>query len=138
MHDAGDFARLRELFLTHTDLEATRWLALAISGALLVAVLGLVRRRALREELTPIWVATSLALVLLSFRLEWLRQITRAIGAWTPSSTVFFLGELFLLAICLHYAVRLSRAALRIQTLAQELALLRARVEEVERARPAR
>jgi hypothetical protein len=105
---------------------------------LFVAVLWLVRRRALREELTPIWVAASLALVLLSFRLEWLREATRALGAWTPSSTVFFAGELFLLAICLHYAVRLSRATLRIQQLAQELALLRARVEAVEGVAPPR
>jgi hypothetical protein len=138
MQDAADFARLRELFLTHTDLEATRWLALAISGALFVSVLWLVRRRALREELTPIWIAASAALLLLSLRLEWLREIARAIGAWTPSSTVFFLGELFLLAICLNYAVRLSRASLRTKNLAQELAILRARVEAVESAGPSR
>ncbi len=131
MNDAYDLARLRELFLSSTDLEATRWLALSISGALLVVVLWLVRGRRLREEYTPIWVATSAALVVLSLRLEWLRELTRAIGAWTPSSTVFFLGELFLLAICLNYAVRLSRAAVQIKNLAQELAILRARVDEL-------
>jgi hypothetical protein len=131
MNDVAELARLRELFLSSTDLEATRWLALSISGALVVIVLWLVRRRRLREEYTPIWVATSAALVVLSLHLEWLRDLTRAIGAWTPSSTVFFLGELFLLAICLNYAVRLSRAGVQIKNLAQELAILRARVDEI-------
>jgi len=70
-------------------------------------------------------------LVFVSLRLDLLRELTRAIGAWTPSSTVFFLGELFLVAICLNYAVRLSRAGTQIKNLAQELAILRARVDAV-------
>ena len=129
MNEAAELARLRELFLTSPDLEATRWLALSISGALVLAVLWLVRGRRLREEYTPIWLAVSFALVVVSLRLELLRELTRAIGAWTPSSTVFFLGELFLVAICLNYAVRLSRAGVQIKNLAQEVAILRARLE---------
>jgi len=126
-----ELARLRELFLDNPDLEATRWLALAISLALVAAVLWLVRRRRLREEYTPIWLAVSAALVFVSFRLDLLRELTRAIGAWTPSSTVFFLGELFLVGICLNYAVRLSRASLLQKNLAQEIALLRADVDKL-------
>jgi hypothetical protein len=122
-------AQLRELFLDNPDLEATRWLALSISVLLIAVVLLLVRKRALREEYTPIWLAVSAALVFVSLRLDLLRELTRAIGAWTPSSTVFFLGELFLVAICLNYAVRLSRAGTQLKNLAQELALLNARVD---------
>ena len=131
MTDGQTLAHLRELFLDNPDLEATRWLALSISLTLVASVLWLVRRRRLREEYTPIWLAVSAALVFLSFRLELLRQLTRLIGAWTPSSTVFFLGELFLVAICLNYAVRLSRANLLIKNLAQEIALLRADVDRL-------
>ena len=73
-----------------------------------------------------------------SLRLDCLRELTRAIGAWTPSSTVFFLGELFLVAICLNYAVRLSRAGLLIKNLAQEIAICCARqVEKLESAHAA-
>lgn len=136
MNKAVTLAQLRELFLDNPDLEATRWLALSISVLLIAVVLWLVRRRSLREEYTPIWVAVSAGLVFVSLRLDLLRELTRAIGAWTPSSTVFFLGELFLVAICLNYAVRLSRAGTQIKNLAQELAILRARIDEVA-ARPA-
>jgi len=131
MDGTETLARLRELFLDNPDLEAARWLALSISGTLLFAVLFLVRRRRLREEYTPIWIAVSAALLLLSLRLDWLRALTRAIGAWTPSSTMFFLGELFLVAICLNYAVRLSRASLSLKNLAQEVALLRAEIDKL-------
>ena len=131
MNETATLARLRELFLDNPDLEHTRWLALSISLALVAAVLWLVRRRRLREEYTPIWLLVSASLVFLSFRLELLRELTRWIGAWTPSSTVFFLGEVFLVAICLNYAVRLSRAGLLIKNLAQEIAILRAQVDRL-------
>ena len=131
MTETQSLAHLRELFLDTPDLEATRWLALSISLALVAAVLFLVRRRRLREEYTPIWLAVSAALVFVSIRIDLLRVLTRAIGAWTPSSTVFFLGELFLVAVCLNYAVRLSRASLLIKNLAQEIALLRAEVTKL-------
>ena len=61
-----------------------------------------------------------------------LNTITRLIGAWTTSSTIFFLGELFLFLICLNYAVRLSKTSLRLKNLAQEMALLKAQVEQIE------
>ena len=137
MNQNVTLAQLRELFLDNPDLEATRWLALSISVLLIAVVLLLVRRRALREEYTPIWLAVSAALVFVSLRLDLLRELTRAIGAWTPSSTLFFLGELFLVAICLNYAVRLSRAGTQLKNLAQELALLNARVDSLAR-RPSR
>jgi hypothetical protein len=92
----------------------------------------LVRRRSLREEYTPIWIGVSIGLILLSLWPPLLNGITRAIGAWTPSSTVFFLGELFLVAICLNFGVRLSRANLEIKNLAQEVALLRAALRRLE------
>ena len=123
---------LREIFLAASDPTTARALALASSLALVAAVLWLVRRRSLREEYTPIWMGVAAALLLLSLRLDLLHALTRATGAWTPSSLVFFLGEVFLVAICLNYAVRLSRAGLEIKNLAQEQALLRARIDRLE------
>jgi hypothetical protein len=129
---------LRELFLAASDPSTARALALASSLSLVVAVLWLVRRRSLREEYTPIWMGVAAALLVLSLRLDLLHALTRATGAWTSSSLVFFLGEVFLVAICLNYAVRLSRAGVQIKNLAQEQALLRARLDRLEgpRVRP--
>jgi hypothetical protein len=126
---------LRALFLAASEPETARALALASSLSLVAVVLWLVRRRRLREEYTPIWMGTAAALLLLSLRLDLLHALTRATGAWTASSVVFFLGEVFLVAICLNYAVRLSRAGLQIKNLAQELALVRSRIERLEAPR---
>ena len=116
MNDQFDPAELRELFLHASDAEGARLLAVVCSVTLVLTVLWLVRRRVLREEYT----------------LDWLFALTRAIGAWTPSSVVFFLGEVFLVAICLNYAVRLSKAGVQMKNLAQEIALLRAQLERLE------
>ena len=127
---------LRAIFLAASDPKAARALALASSVALTAAVLWLVRRRSLREEYTPIWMGVAGALLLVSLRLDWIHALTRVTGAWTASSMIFFLGEVFLVAICLNYAVRLSRAGVQIKNLAQDLALLRARLERVEASQP--
>ncbi len=124
--------QLREAFLAAADPGSARLLALTCSLLLVSVVLWLVYRRGLREEYTPIWMGVALALVLVSVRLDWLYALTRAIGAWTPSSLIFFLGEVFLVVICLNYAVRLSRTGVEIKNLAQEVALLRARLERLD------
>jgi hypothetical protein len=133
MQAQGELERLRELFLEAPESRATGIFAIVMSTVLLLAVLYQVRHRKLREEYTPIWVVLALSVTVISLRLDLLRVVTRAIGAWTPSSTLFFLGELFLLWICLNYAVRLSRHTTQLKNLAQETAILRARVEELAR-----
>ena len=129
MNDRLDPAQLREQFLLASDAEGARLLALVCSVTLVLTVLWLVRRRVLREEYTPIWMGVALGIAALSLVPPLLGWLTRAVGAWTPSSTLFFFGELFLLAICLNYAVRLSGMTLQIKNLAQELAVLRGELE---------
>jgi Uncharacterized conserved protein (DUF2304) len=131
MQQVVELDRLREIMLEAPESEAARWIAILGSLALGAIVLWLVRRRALREEYTPIWLALTAGLLLISLRMDILRILTRAIGGWTPSSTLFFLGEVFLLAICLNFAVRLSRAGVQLKSLGQEMALLRARLDAV-------
>lgn len=120
---------LRELLISAPESTSTRVLFVSLSLLLVATVLWLVKRRTLREEYTPIWLAVAVAITLLSLSRSLLDFVTRSIGAWTPSSALFFFGELFLVAICLNYAVRLSRLALEVKNLAQELAVLRAELE---------
>lgn len=122
-------AELRELFLTAPAPTETRVLAVVLSLALVATVLWLVKRRTLREEYTPIWLLVAFAIALVSIASPLLQALTRAIGAWTQSSALFFFGQLFLVAICLNYAVRLSQLTLQVKNLVQELAVLRAEFE---------
>jgi hypothetical protein len=123
---------LRALFLNAPESDTTRYLAIIGSITLAAIVLWLVRRRALREEHTMIWIAIAVGLTLVSVVPGLLQLITRTIGAWTPSSTLFFLGEACLVLLCLNFAVQISRAGLQIKSLGQEVAILRARLDEHE------
>ena len=69
-----------------------------------------------------------------SFNLDIMRAMARALGAWSAASTIFFMGEVFLLVICLNFAVRLSRASGQLRVLGQEVALLRERLDRVSDA----
>ena len=120
---------LRRLFMEAPESGSTRVIAIVLSLLLVATVLWLVRRRTLREEYTPIWMGVALGIAALSLVPSLLVWLTRAVGAWTPSSTLFFFGELFLLAICLNYAVRLSGLTLQLKNLAQELAVLRGELD---------
>ncbi len=128
MNESQRLAELRELFLMAPEATATRVMMIALSLLLASVVLWLVRRRTLREEYTPIWLGVAIGITVISLWRPLLDAITRTIGAWTPSSTLFFLGNFFLIAICLNYAVRLSRITLQLKNLGQEIALLRAQL----------
>jgi hypothetical protein len=129
MTEAERIAELRELFMSAPEAGSTRAIAVVGSLLLVALVLWLVRRRTLREEFTPIWMAVAVGVVAVGLWPALLLAITRAIGAWTPSSALFFFALAFLVAISLHYAVRLSALTLQVKNVSQELALLRERVE---------
>ena len=120
---------LRNIFLSAPESTTTRVMAAVLSLALFAVVLGLVRRRVLREEYTPIWLLVAFGIALLGLVNPLLIWLTRSLGAWAPSSTIFFLGQIFLVAICLNYAVRLSGLVLQVKNLGQEVAMLRAQLD---------
>lgn len=134
MNQAIDVAQLRQVFLESSLVNSTRGLSMVLSLVMAVSVLWLLRRGKLREEYTPIWLAVSAGILLVTFRVDFLLWLTKAIGAWTPSSTVFFFGLMFLMAISLNYAIRLSTASLQLKNLAQRVALLQAQIDTLAQA----
>jgi hypothetical protein len=128
MNPTFDLDSLRQLYIEQPEPASVRILALTLCTAFLIAVLVLVRRGKLREEYTPIWTSVAVAIMIATVWFDVVRALTRLVGAWTPSSTLFFFGLLFLLVVCLNYAVRLSGMSSQVKLLAQEVALLRARI----------
>ena len=120
-----DAETLRSIFQTHSVALSSRVVALVFAGLLFATVLECIRRRKLLEEFTPIWMTCAFAILALAISFDLLIWITGLIGAWAPSSTVFFFGLAFLMAISLSYAIRLSTLSNQVKILAQELALMR-------------
>ena len=107
--------------------------ALTTSLLIFLFILELVRRRRLREEYSWLWLLAAGAMVLLVVWFRLLMIITHLVGAVTPLNTLLLFAVLFLFAIAVHYSVIVSRLTSQVKNLAQELALVTARLEERER-----
>lgn len=121
---------------SYPDLGWEQILIVGFSLMLLLVVLWLVRQNRLREDYTPIWLFASLAAFVLAVSQDLLHLLAWSLGAWTLSSALFFLAIVFLILICLQYAVRLSRLHLQVKNLSQEVALLRALLDKKQDAAP--
>jgi hypothetical protein len=106
-----------------------------VALALLLVIVELVRRRRLRVEYSWLWIASGLTIILVILRYDLLVRLTAFIGAAIPTSTLFFLSILYLTLLSLNYSVRLTGLTREVKELAQEVALLRAELEEGARHR---
>jgi hypothetical protein len=104
----------------------TRLVSIGGSLLLLVFIVELVRRRRLKEEYSVLWIATGLVLLLLSVWYSLLVKVTKLIGGVAPSSTLFFFGLLFVMAMLLHFSIRTSQLERRLTAVIQEIGLLTA------------
>jgi hypothetical protein len=96
---------------------------------LMVLVVELVRRRKLREEYSWLWLVTGGSIILLVIWYDLLLLITRLIGAIAPTTTLFIFGLLFLMLISLHYSIQISKLSHQVKEMAQQLTLLKGRVD---------
>lgn len=104
--------------------------ALTTSLLMFAFIVELVRRRRLREEYSWLWLLAAGAMVVLVVWFRLLMIITHLVGAVTPINTLLLFAVLFLFAIAVHYSVIVSRLTSQVKNLAQELALVSARLEE--------
>ncbi len=104
--------------------------AIFASVLIMFIVVELVRRRKLREEYSWLWLLTGGVIILLVSWYDLLVLITHLIGAIAPTTTLFIFGLLFLMLISLHYSIQISKLSHEVKEMAQQLTLLRGRVED--------
>jgi hypothetical protein len=112
------------------------WVVAAVaSGALIVVIFELIRRRRLRERYALLWLATGLVLLALSLWRDGLNTIAGWVGVTGyPPAVLFAVATLFILVVLLHYSTVISRLTDQNTILAQKLALLEEKLRERERA----
>ena len=110
-------------------------IAAAIGSALLILiVLELIRGRRLKERYALLWLATGIVLLVLSAWRGGLNTIAGWLGvSGYPPAILFAAAIMFVIAVLLHYSTVLSRLTDDNILLAQEVALLRARLDALER-----
>lgn len=107
-------------------------LAAACGVGLLITIIELVRRRRLKEEYSVLWIAAGVVILVVGLNYSLLERITVFIGAGLTSSTLFFFGIFFVLALSLQFSVKISKLELQVKNLAQELAIAHARSGAVQ------
>ncbi len=105
-------------------------LAAVFGVALLAVIIELVRRRKLRVEYSWLWILAGIAILVIGLNYWLLEWLTQFIGAGWTSSTLFFFGIFFVLALCLQFSVKISRLETEVKNLAQELALREPKMPE--------
>lgn len=99
--------------------------SLLVSITVFFFTIDLVRKKRLREEYSLLWLATSLTMIVLIFKYDWLVWLTQSIGAVLPTTTLFLGSILFLLILSVQFSIKISRLTEQVKDLVQENALLR-------------
>jgi hypothetical protein len=102
--------------------------AVAISAALLITVIVLVRDRRLREEYAFAWIVGSLALLALAIWRNSLDLAAKWLGIYYPPALLLLAVILAVFVVSLYFSVVISRQRQQIEHLAEEVALLDAEV----------
>jgi len=119
---------------TQDAMEFRARLFAAVLGVIvLLFVVNLVRTKKLKEEFALLWLLMAVVLVLTPLVIDYLDMVAYALGIEYPPAFIFLLAIISLLFILFQFSMRISRFSEQIKVLTQELALLRAHVEELER-----
>jgi hypothetical protein len=106
----------------------------ALLGAFLTLafMFELLRRRLLREKFAVLWISVSVVVIFFSAFPRLLYRLANLVGIATPLNLVFFMALLVLLVVSVQLSAEISSLEHEAQTLAEECALLRNRIERFE------
>lgn len=104
--------------------------SILIGLTVFIVTIELVRKKRLREEYSLLWLATSVTMMILIVRYDWLLALTRLIGAVLPTTTLFIGSILFLILLSVQFSIKISRLSDQVKDLVQENALLRYEFEK--------
>jgi hypothetical protein len=104
----------------------------AVVGAVLVLglMVELLRRRQLREKYAALWLLVGLGVLVLVVAPGLLTWVSEALGFEVPSNFLFFIALTLLLTVTVHLSWELSRVEEETRELAEEVALIKLRLDE--------
>ena len=111
----------------------TLFVFLAAFGLLLL-VLEMVRRRALAEKYSMLWLLMAGAILLLAVARPALDRIAPVLGIYYAPSALFVAGFVGLLVILLYFSAVITQLTRQNRIAAQQLGILQARIETLENA----
>jgi hypothetical protein len=108
----------------------THVLVLAVTIVAFLFIFRLVRHRQLRSKYALLWLVIGVALLPLAAFPAVLDTVSDWFGVDYAPTTFLFLATGFLFLVAVQFSWELSRLELRVRTIAEEVALLRAELDE--------
>ena len=107
-------------------------IGIAVSVALLLVVLELVRRGKLREEYSFLWVLCALAILGMTLKRELLHRAALWVGVYEPPNVLLLILVVVVFVGSLSVSVVLSRHQRQIERLMEDNAILAAELRELQ------
>ncbi len=105
--------------------------AFVLSLAIVGVVFEMLRRKKLREKYAALWLIVGVGTLVLAAFPRLLTIVAETVGVQLPSNLLFIISILLLLGVCLHLSWEISVVEDETRALAEEVAILRAMVEEL-------
>ena len=121
---------------SNVSFTLTRVVVIAIAVVVAMIVVELVRRRRMMERYALLWLAAAITLVVLAIWRGLLTMLSSDVGIKAPANALFAVGFLFVVVLLLSISLVISRLSDQNKQLAQHVALLAGRLEELERQAP--
>ena len=107
--------------------------ALVVGIVLFALIFEMLRRRALREKYAVVWLFTGLFIIVSGFFPNLVVSLSDSLGFNVPSNFVFSLAGLVMLIVIMHMSLEIGTLEDKVQTLAEESALMRNRIDDNEK-----
>lgn len=107
---------------------------IAFAIIVLVIIISLLLRRQLREKYAILWLIIGVALLILAIFPQLLFWLSDLMGVAIPSNLIFALAIVLLVGVALHLSWELSLAEDEVRRVAEEVAILRADLDDLRRA----
>jgi len=111
----------------------TLFVSVAAFGLLLL-VLEMVRRRALAEKYSLLWLLMAGAILMLAVARPALDRIAPVLGIYYAPSALFVVGFVGLLVILLYFSAVITRLTRQNRIVAQQIGILQVRIEALEKS----
>jgi len=98
--------------------------SIILSISLLILIVRLVQKRRLDIAYCWLWLGIGFGALLIVLRYDCLTTLSKLIGSLTNTTTLFLLGFLVVLLMCLQFTLVISQHRRQISKLSRQLALL--------------
>jgi hypothetical protein len=103
----------------------------------LVFVIEMLRRQKIREKYAVLWIVIGVATLILAAFPDLLVWAAKLVGVQVPSNLLFAIAVILLLGVTLHLSREVSSSEDEIRSLAEEVAILRADLRDLQGQLPA-